>query len=72
MKNSYLGLVSTFFDHNNQLQRLALDLRKLIGKHNATSIKQETESILRRWNLTFENVVVTVTDGAKNMKAAFR
>lgn len=72
MKNSYLGLVVTFFDDADRLQRFALDLRKLTGKHDATSIINETEKALQNWNLSFDNVIITVTDGAANMKAAFR
>lgn len=60
------------FDHNDQLQRMALDLRRLKGKHDAVAIKKETEDALKRWNLKFDNVVVTVTDGARSMKAAFK
>lgn len=61
MKNSYLGLVAIFFDHTDQLRRIALDLRRLSGKHDAEAIKKEVE-----------NVVCTVTDGAHAMKAVFK
>lgn len=72
MKNSYLGLIATFFDHNDQLRRIALDLRRLSGKHDAEAIKKEAEDALNYWKLSFENVVCTVTDGARAMKAAFK
>lgn len=72
MKNAYLGLVVTFFDHNYQLHRMALDLRKIIGKHDAVAIKKEAEDALKVWNLSFENVVLTITDGARSMTAAFK
>lgn len=72
IKNSYLGLIITFFDHNDQLQRIALDLRKLVGKHDAVTIKKEAENALQTWSLNFDNVVLTVTDGARSMTAAFK
>lgn len=72
MKNSYLGLIVTFFDQNDRLRRMALDLHRLKGRHDAAAIKKEAEEALKRWKLSFENVVVTVTDGARSMKAAFK
>ena len=71
-KNSYLGIVASFFDHHDHLRRVALDLRNLTSRHNARSIRTETKDALRKLGLSFDNIVVTVTDGARNMKAVFR
>jgi hypothetical protein len=39
MKNAYLGIVASFFDQTDQFRRIALDLCKLSGKHEAAVIK---------------------------------
>lgn len=72
MKSAYLGVVVSFFDDADQFRRIALDLRKMSGNHVAKSIKLETEDVLKRWKLNFDNIVGIVTDGARNMKAAFK
>jgi hypothetical protein len=72
MKNAYLGIVASFFDQTDQFRRIALDLCKLSSKHEAAVIKLEVEQVLEQFNLDFSNVAVVVTDGAANMKAAFK
>jgi hypothetical protein len=44
----------------------------LKGKHDAVAIKKEAEDALKHWKLSFENVVVTVTDGVRSMKSTFK
>jgi len=72
MKYSYLGLVIFYVDSEGSMRNFVLDLIDLHGAHTGQMLRRITEEALEKWNLSLNDAVAVITDGASNMGAAFK
>lgn len=67
MRDSYLGINVHFW--NKEIKTYALYMKELEERHTAANIRQVTENCLQGINLS--KILKVVSDGARNMTAAF-
>lgn len=72
MKYSYLGLIIFYVDAEGLMRNFALDVIALHGAHTGQMLRRVTEEALTKWNLSLDDAVAIITDGASNMGTAFR
>lgn len=72
MRQAFLGIVIFYVDADMMLKRFALDMIELTERHTGDYLNEVVKQALEEWDLHIENIAGLVTDGAANMKKAFK
>lgn len=73
MKYAFLGVCAAFIEESTAKPKvLGLALKLLHGTHDNEMIDQTVRLVMAENDIDYSDVVAVVTDGASNMKKAFR
>lgn len=73
MSSSYLGVTAHFFSQrDHRRHRVTLAVKRMSHPHNAESIRELIDEVLKEWSIPLSQVGAVITDNGSNMVKAFQ